>query len=65
MESDQEVWVQGDPHQPGEGRVPDPGGSAGLPSLACTVDHIPGAFAAKKKVYFNIWTNTFSVFLVA
>lgn len=47
MESDQEVWVQGDPHQPGEGRVPDPGGSAGLPSLACTVDHIPGAFAVE------------------
>lgn len=45
MEWDQEVWVLGDLHQPGEGRVPDQWGSAGLPSLACMVDHIPGAFA--------------------
>lgn len=54
MEWDQEVFVQGDPHQPGEGRVLHRGGSAGLPSLACMVDHNLGAFAAKKKVYSNI-----------
>lgn len=45
MEWDQEVFVQGDPHQPGEGRVLHRGGSAGLPSLACMVDHNLGAFA--------------------
>lgn len=54
VEWDQEVFVQGDPHQPGEGRVLHPGGSVGLPSLACMVDHNLGAFAAKKKVYSNI-----------